>query len=143
MTETQAPAVNGADTPVQSRNAYLPVPPEGWEYMVTLVGPKGARIIASATDWPAGAVEHPAPGITVEVKAATVNKTFDVPTLKDAVRAAVDAAKAIDAIAEHEQRAKAATQKLLDTIGGNVTPEENGLEEFGTAAAAADTSPDN
>lgn len=113
MTETQAPVEIAPEPHAQARNAYLPVPPDGWEYKVELIGPKGARIVTTHQDDTT---------VVIEVKTSGVTKRFTTGALKDGVRSAVDAAKALNAISEHEERAESAKQKLLDTIGGDAIP---------------------
>jgi hypothetical protein len=130
MTETQAPATNAPETATQPRNSgYLPVLPEGWEYMVELHGPGGARIVVKTENLPGLRPELRLPDNALVVEVTTASrqkKTFHRPTLKEGVRAGVEAARAINVIAEHEARAQEATEKLLDTIGGEPVAADEG-----------------
>lgn len=114
MTETSATSSNGQETAVNPRSAYLPVPPAGWEYAVVLMGPAGT-IRVDPKNAPLGVT--PSAPYQVHVSGPTADKSFDAPSLKAGVRAVVDAAKALTAIAEHEEKAAEAKAKLLDTIG--------------------------
>lgn len=120
MTETPAATSNGQEAAAQSRSAYLPVPPTGWDYTVRLAGPH-AEVI---TVRPSSIYSKAAQGIvTVTVVTADTEKEFDAPSIKEGTKAAANAAKALQAIAEHEKSAADAKQKLLDTIGVQVDEE--------------------
>lgn len=92
-------------------SAYLPKPPDEYAYEVRLVGPHGDV-----------AVEPREGGYRVRVSPARSHgKSIDKPDLPTALRAAVDAVKALTKLANYEAEASAARRALIDAIGEDDT----------------------
>ena len=132
MPEPPVPA-SVQETAAQSRSAYLPVLPDGWAYTVLLTGPGDQ----SVTVQPSAARTLADQGeVTVVVSGDGTMKRFDAASLKDGVRSAVTATKALRAISEHEEKAAAAKRALLATIGADAASEPQTLTVASRAKAA-------
>jgi hypothetical protein len=119
-------------TPAVRRGGYLPVLPDGWVYRILISDRADENASAASIDVVAGNGdgEH-----HVYVNTEDGRKTITKPSLPDAVRVAVDAAKALDRLAKSEAEFKAARQAALDSIGGDA---EDDAEPMAAAAPAGD-----
>lgn len=101
--------IAGDAAPRARRNAYLPVPPEGWFYGVNIEGRTG-RVAISPSDgeeWQ----------IAVIPKGEDPRRLY-ASSLAEAVKVGVEAAKALDRLARIEAEYAEARKAALGAFGG-------------------------
>jgi hypothetical protein len=98
------------DPPARPAGAYLPRLPAGWRYSINLDKADGtAEGVAIRTG---GGTFR----VSVNGGAGPGGAFLDKPTLAEALRAGVKAAKALDQVAEHKAKASAVEQELLGSL---------------------------
>lgn len=116
--------------------SYLPVLPDGWHWSVKATGPDGASVEIKNLH----CEEHP---WNVRVVSGEGKGTREAtkPTLSDAAKTAVAAAKGLDRITKAEADAAKARASLLDGLGGEIEPDDNPDDEVDVSEAEVTAAP--